>query len=75
MIDRDGLLFLNRYERWATTRILDAATGIDAATWSEPNLIGERGMGASSSTIWGRTSVGGTSCPEAANSPRPRTSH
>ena len=45
MIDRDGLLFLNGYERWATTRILDAATGIDAATWSEPNLIGERGIG------------------------------
>ncbi len=45
MIDRDGLLFLNGYERWATTRILDAASGIDAATWSKPNLIGERGIG------------------------------
>ena len=45
MIDRDGLLFLNRYERWATTRILDAATGIDDATWSKPHLIGERGVG------------------------------
>ncbi len=45
MIDRDGLLFLNGYERWATTRILDAATGIDAATWSKPNLVGDRGIG------------------------------
>jgi len=45
MIDRDGLLFLDRYERWATTRVLVAATGIDAATWSKPNLIGERGIG------------------------------
>ena len=45
MIDRDGLLFLNGYERWATTKILDAATGIDAAAWSKPNLVGERGIG------------------------------
>jgi uncharacterized damage-inducible protein DinB len=45
MIDRDGLQFLNRYERWATTKILDAATGIDAAAWSKPNLVGERGIG------------------------------
>ena len=45
MIDRDGLLFFNRYERWATTRILDAATGIDGAAWSKPNLVGERGIG------------------------------
>ena len=45
MIDRDGLLFLNGYERWATSRILDAATGIDAASWSKPDLVGERGIG------------------------------
>ena len=30
MIDRDGLLFLNDYERWATTRILDAPTELPA---------------------------------------------
>jgi uncharacterized damage-inducible protein DinB len=45
MIDRESLLFLNRYERWATTRILDAASGIDGAAWSKPNLVGDRGIG------------------------------
>jgi len=45
MIDRVGLLFLNGYERWATTKILDAAGGIDEAAWSKPNLVGERGIG------------------------------
>ena len=45
MIDRDGLLFLNGYERWATTTILDAAAGIDEQSWSKPNLVGERGIG------------------------------
>jgi uncharacterized damage-inducible protein DinB len=45
MIDRAGLLFLNGYERWATTKILDAASGIDEAAWSTPNLVGERGIG------------------------------
>ena len=37
--------YLFAYDRWATTRILDAAVGIDEATWSEPNAIGERGLG------------------------------
>ena len=45
MIDRDGLLFLNGYERWATTKILDAAADIDEAAWSKQNLVGERGIG------------------------------
>ena len=45
MIDPDGLQFLNGYERWATTKILDAAAGIDEAAWSKPNLVGERGIG------------------------------
>ena len=45
MIDAEGLRFLNGYERWATTRVLDAAAGIDETTWSKPNVIGERGMG------------------------------
>ena len=45
MIDRDGLRFLNGYEHWATTKILDAAARIDEATCSKPHLVGERGMG------------------------------
>jgi uncharacterized damage-inducible protein DinB len=45
VIDADGLRFLNGYERYATTKILDAAAGIDEAIWSKPNVIGERGMG------------------------------
>jgi uncharacterized damage-inducible protein DinB len=45
MIDRAGLLFLNGCERWATTKILDAASGIDEAAWSTANLVGDRGIG------------------------------
>ena len=40
-----SLRFLAAYERWGTTRILDAAVGIDEATWSRPNVVGERGLG------------------------------
>jgi uncharacterized damage-inducible protein DinB len=45
MFDLDGVRFLARYERWATTRVLDAANGIEDSIWSRPNVIGERGMG------------------------------
>jgi uncharacterized damage-inducible protein DinB len=45
VIDAEALRFLNGYERYATTRILDAAADIDGATWSKANEIGERGMG------------------------------
>jgi uncharacterized damage-inducible protein DinB len=45
VIDRDALRFLAAYERWATTRLLDAAEGIDDATWSQANVVGERGLG------------------------------
>jgi uncharacterized damage-inducible protein DinB len=45
VIDAEGLRFLNGYERWATTKILAAAAGIDAETWSSANVVGERGMG------------------------------
>lgn len=38
--------FLFDYDRWATRRVLDAAVGVDDATWSSENAIGERGLGA-----------------------------
>jgi uncharacterized damage-inducible protein DinB len=37
--------FLFAYDRWATRRVLAALEGIDEATWSAPNTIGERGLG------------------------------
>ena len=37
--------YLFDYDRWATTLVLDAALGVDEATWSAPNAIGERGLG------------------------------
>ena len=38
------LQFLFAYERWATDKVLNACAGIDQATWSSPNAIGERGL-------------------------------
>jgi uncharacterized damage-inducible protein DinB len=38
--------FLFEYDAWSTRRILDAAVGIDDETWSAPNAIDERGLGA-----------------------------
>ena len=40
-----ALEFLAAYERWGTQRILDAAEGIDAETWTKPDVVGERGLG------------------------------
>ncbi|MEP6639107.1 MAG: DinB family protein [Chloroflexota bacterium] len=37
--------FLFDYDRWATRRVLDAAVGIDGATWSAADQIDERGLG------------------------------
>ena len=37
--------FLFDYDRWSTQRVLDAAVGIDDATWSAQNVIDERGLG------------------------------
>jgi uncharacterized damage-inducible protein DinB len=37
--------YLFDYDRWASRRILAAAAGVDEATWSAPNAIGERGLG------------------------------
>jgi uncharacterized damage-inducible protein DinB len=33
------------YDRWATRRILNAATGTTADDWSRPEAVGERGLG------------------------------
>ena len=41
----DDIRFLFAYDRWATQRILGAAAGVDEATWSLPNAIGDRGLG------------------------------
>ena len=43
-MDRADIQYLFGYDRWATTRILDAAVGVDEATWTAPNAIGERGL-------------------------------
>jgi uncharacterized damage-inducible protein DinB len=37
--------YLFGFDRWSTARILDAAIGIDEATWSAQNAIDERGLG------------------------------
>ena len=44
-MDIGDIRFLYGFDRWATTRILDAAVGVDEATWAAPNVIGERGLG------------------------------
>jgi uncharacterized damage-inducible protein DinB len=38
--------YLFDYDRWATERVLASLDGIDEATWSAPNAIDERGLGA-----------------------------
>jgi len=37
--------FLFAYDQWATKRILDAAVGVDEATWSAERVVDERGLG------------------------------
>lgn len=37
--------YLFAFDRWATAKVLDAAVGIDEATWSAQNAIDERGLG------------------------------
>ena len=36
--------FLFGFDRWATAKILDAAEGIDPATWSATAVVDERGL-------------------------------
>ena len=44
-MDLEDLRFLVGYDRWATSRILDVLPGVDEATWSAANAIGDRGLG------------------------------
>ena len=37
--------FLFDFDQWATKRIMDAAIGVDDATWSAANVVDERGLG------------------------------
>jgi uncharacterized damage-inducible protein DinB len=37
--------FLFGYDRWATRRVLDAASGVDEAVWSAERVVDERGLG------------------------------
>ena len=41
----DEIRFLFAYDRWATRRVLDALDGLDPATWSRSDAVGERGVG------------------------------
>ncbi len=41
----DDIRFLFGFDRWATTKILNAATGVDAGTWSATKIVDERGLG------------------------------
>ena len=41
----DDIRFLFGFDRWATTKILDAATGVDDGTWAATNVVDERGLG------------------------------
>jgi uncharacterized damage-inducible protein DinB len=41
----DDIRYLLAYDRWATSKILDAAAGIDDATWAAENAIDRRGLG------------------------------
>ncbi len=41
----EDIRFLFGFDRWATTKILDAAAGLDASTWSATNEVDERGLG------------------------------
>jgi uncharacterized damage-inducible protein DinB len=41
----DDIRFLFAFDRWATTKVLDAAVGVDATTWSATDIVDERGLG------------------------------
>ncbi len=44
-MDLVDIRFLFAFDRWATTRILDASAGVDDDTWSATNVIDARGLG------------------------------
>ena len=37
--------FLYGFDRWATTKVLDAAARVDETTWSATNIVDQRGLG------------------------------
>jgi uncharacterized damage-inducible protein DinB len=41
----DDIRFLFAFDRWATTKVLDAADGVDPTTWWARNIVDERGLG------------------------------
>src|SRR5262245_66443003 len=41
----DEIQFLFAYDRWATSRVLDALDGLDPAAWARTDVVGERGLG------------------------------
>jgi len=44
-MNADDVRFLFAYDRWATERILAAATGVDPEVWSRTHVVDERGLG------------------------------
>jgi uncharacterized damage-inducible protein DinB len=41
----DDIRYLAAYDRWATAKVLAAADGVDAVTWSAIDVVDERGLG------------------------------
>ena len=37
--------WLFTYDRWATRKVLEVLDGLEAEVWTEPNVVGERGLG------------------------------
>jgi uncharacterized damage-inducible protein DinB len=41
----DEVRWLFAYDRWATQRLLNPLDGLNPAVWTQPNAVGERGLG------------------------------
>ena len=57
-MDLADIRFLYGFDRWATTKVLDAAAGVDETTWSATNIVAERGLGGSWSISSAPSSAG-----------------